>query len=247
LDLTHEEAGGRPYSSLHHPATVLGEGKDKAFHIDWLINPNAIKGAGAFSLSAVDADGALISLKEAKPFKVNIGGDIDVVQNVYTTTVNNVKHTAFVTEFGLSTKGKTLSDADLTANLVVSRNGVDEVLATVPVAHHDGKYTASWTAPHKLAQSGNYKLLFYRNVDRAHAQERKEQREKRERKERLLRGEQDAASKADETDNVPPLFVIEVPYSAPTITSLPFRAEFLTVVSLGGLLAWLIIKGNTPQ
>jgi len=229
---------------------VKGEGKDRIFNLNWLVNPNAIKGAGSLSLSAVDADGVAIPIKGVSPLKVDIGGDINVAQKVYTTSFTTARHTAFVTEFALSTKNKTLRDADLTASLVVSHNGVDEVLATVPVAHHEGKYTASWTAPHKLVHTGTYRLLFYRNVDRTRAQERKEQREKKERKERLLRGETDTKTTTTTTtteDNVQPLFVIEVPYSAPTITSLPFRGEFLTVLGLAGLLGWLTLKRTNPQ
>lgn len=62
LDLTHDEAG-RAYTSVHHAAAVQGEGKDKTFHLNWLINPNAVKGAGSLKLSVVDADGTTVALK----------------------------------------------------------------------------------------------------------------------------------------------------------------------------------------
>jgi len=248
LDLQHEDGGNR-YTSAHHPATVKGEGKDKAFSIDWIVNPNVVKGAGSLSLSIVDADGVTIPLKDAKSIKVDIGGDIEVEPHTYTTTLTSARHTAIVAEFGLSTKNKTLKDAELSASLVRASDGA--VVASLPVAHHNGRYTVSWTATHKQVPSGQYSLLFYRNIDRTRAQEKREQREKRERKERQLRGDDThtttSTTTADEEASLKPLFVIDIDYSAPKFTKLPLRAEFLAVVALTGFLVWLSVKKSDPQ
>lgn len=239
LDLSHEEKGARPYSSVRHPASITGEGDKKRFHINWDVNPNAVTGEGKLGLSVTDVDGNPIAVKNSKSVKVNIGGSIDVTPDVYTTSIQTSSYTALVAEFTLSCQGKQLKNADLLAN--VERDG--KVVATVPVAHNNGRYEISLTGSHKEVPSGSYKFAVYRVADRARAQERREQRLKRERKERDLKGDVPVTAE-DEGLGVEPLFTVNVPYSAPALTSLPVRAEFLSVVLLGGLLGYLSFKKN---
>jgi len=242
LDLQHEDDGSRPYTSLHHPATVSGEGKNKFFNIDWIINPNAISGSGSLALTILDSDGNAIVVKDTKSTKVDIGGDITVEPHTYATSVLTSRHSALIAEFILTCRNVTLKDADLLVNVVRTTAEGDQVAATLPVAHHNGRYTVSWTAPHKQIPSSEYKFYFFRNVDRTRAQEKKEQREKRQRKERELRGETTSTVTDDEVTLLKPLFIIDVSYSAPKFVSLPVRSEFLALISLGGFLGWLSYK-----
>jgi len=116
----------------------------------------------------------------------------------------------------------------------------DIVLATLPVAHHGGRYTVSWSSPHREARSGTYKVNFYREVDRVLAVEKRDQKEKEERKAKQLKGE-DASVSSSEVQ-VEPLFSVTIPHSAPRFTKLPVKAEFVALIVFGGIVVWLVNK-----
>jgi len=242
LDLQHE-SDGRPFTSAHTGATIVGEGKEKSLQITWSITPNAIRGNGTLSLVVFDADGKKLPLKDAKAIQVNIGGEITVSSNTYTTHYNT-KANAFIAELGLTCRNKTLKNADLQCTIVYTSGNAHKEVASVPVAHNNGRYTVSWTSPLDDTPSGNYKLLFYREIDRTRAIEQRDAKEKRIRKEKQLKGETGTESLQEELQ-LDPLFTVEIPYHVSRFSKIPIRAELFALLLFGGLVAWLNTKKNS--
>jgi len=171
LELKNQQAGkDRTYVSASQAATISN---DNSFLIQWNINPNAVRGAGVLSVVVHNVDGEVIPLSEEKSndpiqLNVNIGGDIDVSSNFKTFSTETQK-AEFLAEFTLKCQGKTLKDAQLRA-VVSYRSGSDQSftdLYVLPVANDEsGKYETSWVVPHTQAPSGEYRLQFFREVDK---------------------------------------------------------------------------------
>jgi hypothetical protein len=205
LELQSSEKGARSF-------VVPAVASNDQFVANWTINPNARKGKGVLTLTVQDADGKKINLKDTITHSVTIGGDITVEPHTLTTSSLDTTLTAFVVELGLFCKDKPLQDAQLQANVVFGDS--KDVIATLPVAHNGGRYTVSWSSPHREAKSGTYKVHFFREVDRVEGQK----------------------------DAVDPIFSVSIPHSAPRFTKLPVKAEFLALVIFGGIVFWLINK-----
>jgi hypothetical protein len=229
LSLKHQQQSGRSrtFTSTVQPATHFfdSNGKPQGFLIKWSINPNAVKGAGFLTISAQDADGSNILVykdgaKEEVQFKVNIGGEIDVKWNFYTTKDTLLEETAFIVEFNLSCQERRLKDAQLRCTVVrqdLNDKSVSEEMFQLPVAlSAEGLYEVSWTVPHKNARSGEYHFQFFREVDR-------------------LRSETTEKKGSDSEEPVKPLVEITAQFQAPSSGSLPFRTEFFVVLALGAL------------
>lgn len=93
---------------------------------------------------------------------VNIGGDIEVQKSTYSTNNPDTHQTLFAANFSLTSKGNSLDDALLVANV---RHGATVVARNLGVSNHAGSYEVSWTGPHKLAPGGHYTWDVYRQVD----------------------------------------------------------------------------------
>jgi hypothetical protein len=221
LELQHTD-GGRTLTSVNVPAVGHNAKEHTVAH--WSINPNAHKGDGVLTLSVQDADGKKIALKNAVQHKVTIGGEIKVEPRTLSTSPLDTTTTAFIVDLGLFCNNKPLKDAQLHANVVYD----GAVLATLPVAHYEGRYTVSWAAPHKAARSGSYTFSFFREADRTAAAERSKTARK--------------SGKAGEDEKVEPIFTVDVAHSAPRVTSLPVKAEFIALITFGSIVFWLINK-----
>jgi len=240
MSLNHEDERHRTFTSTKIAADQIGE----ELVVRWQINPNAVKGDGVLILSAENADGEEISLyganknsKETLKHKVNIGGDIEVEHKSYSTQTLTTSQTAFVVEFGLTCRKKTLKDAKLKAFVnFVSGSHRTELLSVPVAAREDGEYSVSWTAPHAEAKSGRYELQVFREIDSQRAADNAGWREKeieRARREAELKGDQfnEAAFAAKLSESpLNPLFTVDFNHKAPTGNILPFRLEWVPFI-----------------
>lgn len=249
LSLKHaDEAKGKPFVSANVAAEeVVNAQGEKEFVIEWVINPNAVQGAGVLSLSAQDADGNVLDLSDAttkKPVQldVTVGGDIQVEHTSYSTSdASTYRETAFVVQFGLTCQNESLKNAQLRAS--VYRDG-QQVASFLPVATNDeGVYSVSWGGPHDATPSGVYTLKFFREVDRKRAVDAHEFQEKRKKREEQLKQLEEGSETAHEetaqeeliVENiVSPLFEISHSHVAPSTSKLPIRAEVILAFLLGG-------------
>lgn len=218
LALKSEDKSGT-YISARVPAVAArgaDEDDDTKFRIDWVVNPNAVRGKASLELIAVGGDGRDIEIaqEDGTPYRnpVTVGGDLehdDFVQSNAVIDPRTLEESAvFTVQFKLRSGETPLTGAKLFAR-VSNKNG--EVL-TAPVVEgkdDDGEnvgYSVSWILPKEAAPSGTYKVDFFRESDR-----------------RRL------ASNVD----VEPFFTVNVPYSGPTTSSLPIRTEYLILTALG--------------
>lgn len=236
LELQHEDAS-RTFSSVNVPAVSTADGYVVA---NWTINPNAHKGDGVLTLSVVDADGKKIPLKNSISHKVSIGGEITFQPHVTSTGAWDTTASALIVEMGMFCNGKSLEGAQLRAQ--IHYEDKNQLVATLPVAHNNGRYTVSYSAAHRDIKSGSYKVSFFREVDRLIALEQRDQRDKKARKERQLKGETVEAEVNVEDVVVDPIFTVTIPHTAPRLTQLPVKAEFIALVLFGGIVFWLINK-----
>ncbi|KAL6080071.1 hypothetical protein QOT17_000457 [Balamuthia mandrillaris] len=249
LSLQHvdEEQAGATYTSTFEPASqgLNPQTEEPEFVIRWTINPNAVRGAGYLTISATDADGkqlTLLSEEDKKPFStaVTIGGDIDVAHEAYTTSDFALDATAFIVNFNLSCQAKPLKDAQLRVSVSLldgSNDASSRVLpASIAVATGGSSYSASWTVPHESAPTGNYRLNFFREVDRKRALDVKESQLKKKRREQELAGETPSVEELSEVEieeTLAPLFTITLHHDAPATSKLPIRTDLLVALLLG--------------
>jgi len=192
LLLQHMQSGrAKPLITARQPA-VADQASD-SFIIRWPIDANALRGPGVITLIAQDADGKALPLlmegkdEQAVEIKIRIGGNIRVESTSYTTAlIKNLQSTVFSVQFKLYCQKVALHAAQLRAavlRLDPSTKAFTQV-ADLPVATSpSGHYQVSWSVPHDKAAPGEYRLAFFREVDRFRAEESREYRERRARKE----------------------------------------------------------------
>lgn len=213
LTLSHVDAQGKTYVSARDVARPATEG----FAVDWIVNPNAVKGKGKLQLVAEVIGDEQIVLKTAngKTFSVDvdIGGDISHKAVIKQAWTPEASHGAAVVELTLSCQGKPLTGAQLVASVT---NSAGKVM-TIPVGRNDeeSKYSVSWALTEENATSGEYQVAVFREVDAQRASSQ-------------------------------PLFTVPVSFVGATVNYLPFRTEavVLTLV-LGGFVffsyrKWLV-------
>jgi len=229
----------RPFVSVKEAAVMEGD----YFVINWVINPNAVRGVGELVVAAEDprqGTHAIFSAPgESVKYKVHIGGEISVKSQTFSTEVGD--ESAFIVDFGLDCNGKTLNDAHLRATVSLKKDGKLVPVVRAAVATTEGRYQASWTA--KNAASGQYVLQFYRETDLARAQELRNQRERKQRKDSAP-GTGATSESSDIEQEVTPLFKVEVQHEATPKPVLPVRTEVFVLGVL--LLAYLAISSQKP-
>jgi len=169
LLLSHKDKHGKIFSSARSPAQLVEESR---FQVDWIVNPNAIKGEGFLELvaqTASDRDISILVESGSTPWKVQveIGGDITIKEDIYNGDIDNV-FTIFHITFSLSCQSDPLTGANLiaTVNSQTEKDGKQEVI-TVPVTQGDkpGTYQVSWKLEKKATITGSYIVDFSREVD----------------------------------------------------------------------------------
>jgi len=220
LELKHQQTGkDRTFISTVQPASHYFDllGNPQGFVINWVINPNAVRGAGILTVVAHDVDGNSLPLYEEKEKKavslnVNIGGNIDVSHNAHNFALETTATTFFV-DFTLTCQDKSLKNAQL-RSLVSFKKEDDETfeeLFHLPVATNNvGTYETSWTVPHAQAPTGQYKLEFFREVDSLRAEDKTKK----------------------ESEDIKPLFQLTIPHTAAPTGQLPVRTEFVAIILL---------------
>jgi len=218
----------KPYTSVFDPATTTANGY---YYIKWLINPNAVKGDGILSLTALDADGNQLPLYNEGSNKhysmnVQIGGDLNVNPNTRVTTLfdkTGDKDTVFIVTFSLSCQEKSLKDALLRASVSYPINGNITTLSNIPVATNPvGIYQVSWVLPKKEVVEGTYNVKFFREIDR------------------LKSGDKISKKEAtSEDEDVPSIFEVNVEYDVDRFSKLPIRSEIAAIILLGS--AFLLV------
>eukprot|EP01087_Luapelamoeba_hula_P004808 TRINITY_DN1477_c0_g1_i1.p1 TRINITY_DN1477_c0_g1~~TRINITY_DN1477_c0_g1_i1.p1 ORF type:complete len:1004 (+),score=192.45 TRINITY_DN1477_c0_g1_i1:187-3198(+) len=258
LSLQHqdEDKTTRSFASTNEPATeVVGADGKSSFYIKWAINPNAVQGQGYLALSAQDADGNRAPLyvegSKSTPvrYDVNIGGNITVHSETYSTSDVAYEQTAFVAQFTLSCQDKQLRNAQLQCSVHPAGASASSpaLVELLPVAtSRFGAYAVSFTLPHAEVPSGEYVFRCYREVDRRRAAEAKELLEKKRRIAEELKqfGEHSSSSSSSSTDSagagavgtaLEPLFSISLRHSAPYTGRLPVRTEYLALALFGAV------------
>lgn len=115
--------------------------------------------------------------RDAVKQQVTIGGEITFDTQTISTNSLDSTFTTFVVDLGLFCREKPLKDAQLRANVFFEDDATP--LATLPVATSSlGRYTVSYSTPHRDARSGSYRFEFVREVDRLLALERQQAKEK---------------------------------------------------------------------
>jgi len=217
LEVKHQTGQDKSFVSTIQPASLYLEGGNpQGFFIEWVINPNAISGAGVLSVVAKNVDGQTIELYEEKQktplsLNINIGGNIDVNFHSHHYVLETQSST-FLVDFNLKCQDKSLKNAQLRA--VVSFKNEEESsfrdLFQLPVAFNkDGQYETSWTSPHDKTPTGEYRLQFYREVDRVRSSEKKK-----------------------DSEDAAPLFELKISHTASPTGQLPVRTEFMMVIIL---------------
>jgi len=260
LSLQHvDEDKPRPFTSAYEAATEIEKDGIKEFYIRWAINPNAVQGAGFLLVSAQDVDGTKIPLfvegskQQPVRYDVNIGGNITVAAQTYSTEDIAYEETAFVAQFILSCQDKSLRDAQLRCSLVLREgNDFKTIASLLPAATHDnGDYSISFSTEHGSAPSGDYIFRCFREIDRKRALEMRETQEKKRRLAEELKQFEEGISdnsteikneepKAAIEDSLEPLFTISHKHSAPYTGRLPLRTEYLAFLLFGS--AFLLIS-----
>lgn len=174
LALRHDK--GKPTaftSSLQAIQQVTdATGKPTQFNVEWVVNPNAVKGASALELVVVAVGGEETDLFSGpKPWSVDveIGGTINIDKTSF-SLVSDFDANFFV-DFQLSTKTSKLQGADLFARVY---QGGKEIAAEQVVRGPVGHYSVSWTLAPKKAPSGVYDVQVFREVDRKRLAEKAE-------------------------------------------------------------------------
>jgi len=229
LSLKHQQPGrSRTFISTNQPAThyVDAKGNAEGFLIRWSINPNAVRGPATLSIAGQDADGNTIPFyregkKEEVQFMVSIGGDITVQSNVYTALVSEASETAFVVGFNLFCQDRALLDAQLKCAVSYGSDQTSsQELFQVPVAVNEKGYEVSWTSPHEKVLPGQYRLSFYREVDR-------------------VRGDSEKKKEGEAEEPLKPLFELNHTVQPISTTRFPFSTEFLAVITLGASFSFI--------
>eukprot|EP01130_Rhizamoeba_saxonica_P001264 TRINITY_DN11146_c0_g1_i1.p1 TRINITY_DN11146_c0_g1~~TRINITY_DN11146_c0_g1_i1.p1 ORF type:complete len:920 (+),score=250.49 TRINITY_DN11146_c0_g1_i1:63-2822(+) len=208
----NQEIEGTSFVSASHPAEIV---YDK-FVIDWIVSPNAVKGAGVIELIARSANGSPLSLiredtNEQWSVDVVIGGKIDISgPTTYSGQITDEESIFFV-DFELSCQGVKLDGANIVA--IVKKADEADMTLSAPVAHGPthGAYSVSWTL--NKPEAGDYVVELYRQVD--------------------LLGEK-------ETSDV--FHSLTINYQPSVEKSLPIRTEFFVIVVLVGAFGFLSYK-----
>jgi len=174
LLLTHKDRHGKAFSSARSPALIVDESKDNSrFQVDWIVNPNAIKGDGYLELVAQiakDKDMPVLidNASGASPWKVQVevGGDITYENDIYNGDLDDV-FTVFHIKFTLACQNDLLTGANLIATINELTDEKRKEVITVPVTQGDkpGSYQVSWLLEKSKTFTGTYIVDFAREVD----------------------------------------------------------------------------------
>jgi hypothetical protein len=168
LLLSHSEGKDKVLVSNRSPAKF----EEQRFVIDWVVNPNAIKGKGSLELVAMSANKDIPLKDNNKPWKVNvdIGGEI-TFENKYFSGEMDDTYTAFHIQFTLACQKVKLTGANLFATIskktTSEKGAIISELVSVPVTYGStpGSYQVSWKLENTQTHTGTYTVDFYREVD----------------------------------------------------------------------------------
>jgi len=166
---------------------VVADVSEEVFQLTQEIDANTAQGSATIQLQAVGVDGDAIQLLKADSndevkYNVMVGGEIQNTHQVFSTVASDSTKTAFIVSFTLSSQQKVLKGANLRATVLVKNRSdfatahrYDQSLASIPVVFdQQSLYSLSFTLPHELAVSGDYKIKFVREVDVLRAKADKE-------------------------------------------------------------------------
>jgi len=230
-----DEASDSTYTSASMAAEhVAGE-----YTIRWTVTPNAVAGPGRIVLVARSLDGTDQALVNADgqelAFDVEVGGAIDVDDQVYSTLNPDVSRSAVTAEFRLSCDGRPLVDAELLADLVHADSG-SVVASGLATATRGASYQTSFTA--KDVAEGGYELRFHRLTDKKRLAEATELYERQKRKAEAL-GE---PVQAAEPPQLQPVFAIKLTHVGVGQSSLPVSPQFAVAAGLLATYVFLAMK-----
>lgn len=218
LSLVHkDESSGNTFTSVSKSATQSGD----SFEIDWAITPNAISGPAEIVIYAQGINNQRLEILSEKgqavSYKVEIGGKIDVSQNVYSSSTPEADKTTVVATFSLSCQGVDLRDALLYASFQTSDGTV--LVPHVNVASFGSSYQVSLSFPHNNLPEGTYQFNFYPDLSRSTNQQ---------------------SSSTHETL----LFTVSLDHQGSSSSSLPFSPQlFISSIILAGFVA-VFLKRN---
>jgi len=198
LALRHEKGKPTVFTSTLQPVHQIFDkaGKPVNFQADWTVNPNAVKGPSSLELVVRSHGKETPLLVGTQPWAVSIeiGGRIDVEKKTYSIVLE--QDTVFFVNFQLSCQRAKLQNAALFAKVFDSKS---QQVATGPVVlGPDGHYQISWALPTKKANTGEYTVRVYRDVDRRR-----------------------------HGDTVEPFFTTVLQHSTPLASPLPVRTEIV--------------------
>jgi len=227
LALRSEDKSGSYISARVAAVAAKGEDEDaeSKFRVDWIVNPNAVKGKATLELLALGGDGKDVEVvnEDGKPWRtaVNVGGELSVSETFAANAVvdarTNDESAVFALNFQLRSGETSLPGAKLFAR-VSNKKGA---LLTAPVVEGkdaEGEYTGysvSWVLSNVDAPAGTYKVDFFRESDR-----------------RRL------ASKVE----VEPFFTLNVPFGGAVTSVLPVRTEYLVLLVLGAAFVSVVFR-----
>lgn len=227
--LTHQAEDGTQFQSVNMMASEAKHASGESYYdLKWTINPNAAQEPGKLKIVMGTLDFRGIDLYEEDSddlvaFDITIGGHIRVDQKTLTLHENNKEKTALVSEFTLKCNDVALKDALLLASLYHDASA-SRVLGGLRVSSDgDGLYSVSTTLPHADLPSGNYSMVFFREVDMDRA---------------LEKADESLEMSAIE-QGVAPIFVIPITHEGPPTSSLPVRPEVLVTVVLVAIYIFL--------
>lgn len=126
------------------------------------VSANALPGPSVLSFEAETVDGQRTVLYSQD---VNVSGDIESEEFVYSTNSLTSQHTSFLSVFKLRCNGVALTDADLRATAYYNGAPVSDA-SNLPVGvTASGLYSISFNVPLKQASGGLYTITIARDAD----------------------------------------------------------------------------------
>jgi len=225
--LRSEDRSGSYISARVPAGAAKGEEEEAGdkFRVDWIVNPNAVKGKATLELLALGGDGKDVEItnEDGKPWRtaVNVGGELSIKETLSANAVvdprTNDESAVFSLNFHLRSGETVLPGAKLFAR-VSNKKGAVLTAPVVEGKDADGEYTGysvSWVLPNEVASAGSYKVDFFRESDR-----------------RRL------AQKVD----VEPFFTLTVPFDGAVTSVLPVRTEYLVLLVLGAAFVSVVFR-----
>ena len=164
-------------------------------------------------------------------YNVDVGGEITVTHEVYTTPNDDSVDSVFVVEASLFSKGKRLHGADLSCEVVGPSGSFPAVVASTS---DEATYLVSFKASHENLPSGSYNLQFFREVDVVAAQQAADFEAKAAAKAAALGQKASAASAVD----VSPLFEITVDHAGAENTNSLIASQYVAIIGFVALFGY---------